>query len=264
MPGAGLRQSHGPESSGTTPWGWCRHRREASSCDPLLAQQLEDALVHGEQLLERDLALGRCRLIGDAHQREPGLRQLRTAAAAPSGSGARPRHSAATPGAPEAGSGTSSLSTPSRSRKPRPAAAALTDCAAAGGVERLPVALLDGQLGVRDQRVPDDRLKGLDQGRAQGRRRLDQDRRRRPARRASRREHRRRRRSTRRRSRAGLHRVHEVRSTRCARASHRRPRRRAARRARLRRETSSQPLNDVSQPSSFVRAVSSETLSVGA
>ena len=49
---------------------------EGVEMDSLLAEELEDTLVNGVQPLERDLTLGRCRLIRDAHQGKPRLRQL--------------------------------------------------------------------------------------------------------------------------------------------------------------------------------------------
>ena len=135
---------------------------------------------------------------------------------------------------------------------------------AVGCLDRLPLAGRRHERGMRDEEVPHDRLELLDVRRAALGRRLDDDAdvgrlarsspsalpddaedacARPPARARSR-------------GRGS--------PRRCARAIRRRPRRRGSRPARERREVRSHASKLVSQPSSFVRAVSSATLSVGA
>ncbi len=125
---------------------------EAASCTPSAREQLEHALVHRQQLRRRDLALRRRRLVGDAHQAIAG----RCSARSGRRSAGRRRTSWTLSGdsaRPMIGSGTSSLSTPSRSRNTaaRPltliaiSAYRLARVEAAG--ERLPVARLTASSG---------------------------------------------------------------------------------------------------------------------
>ena len=119
------------------------------------------------QLRRRRRALGRGGLVGDTRRAtKPGVAQRAERCRRAGQRVARPAGRSGDSGWPDAGSGTRSLRTPSRSRK-----TARRRLNRRARPRALPVPGLRGQLRVGDERVPDDRLERLDERRLQRRRR---------------------------------------------------------------------------------------------
>ena len=115
-PGAGLRHSHGPRSSGMTPSGWCRQRRKPSKRTPSASSSSRTRSCTCEQLLESRsfpwLPPAGWRPDQDEPRVGQAPRRRRRAGQQPHVARLQRRL-----GQPESESGTSALSTPSRSRK---------------------------------------------------------------------------------------------------------------------------------------------------
>ena len=200
-PARGLRQSHAPAELGDDPRGMVQAQTEAVEVHPL-ARRAARAPAPGPRAARSRLTspLAAAGWLETPTRRQPAAREApqrprRRRATSATSSGLR----AATPGRPLTGSGTSSLSDAvavDEDRAARVVHGGRRRSATPSGPAARP------ELGMRDERVPDDRLEGLDQRRLQVRRRVDRRSRRRRARRACRPGPRRRRRCAAPRSRA--------------------------------------------------------------